>query len=271
MTNIKQINCLSKIRILVLLLCSCLFIGCSSTEKRLQKERLTITYRPHFSFEQEIKKLRLQHPIKISKEQVINHLLSLHYEGLSLLGKKQYVFSPNEVLEIAPLITKALNRMKASKILEYEVETPKGATVGIIFRTRGKINWIFKAIKGNSFTATTRPGVLKSSSWQLLPKNGQRFHKNHSILGNEQKRNWIISDVDLPLWSRRGLKAGLFSKRSKRSNSQGLKQGKSTNRSSGDQTEFKKSLRFLKNLRDQKLIDDNEYKRKKKELLNQFP
>ncbi len=271
MTDIKQINYLSKTRILVLLLCSCLFIGCSSTEKSLQKEQLTITYRPQFSSEQEIKKFRLQHPIKISNEQVINHLLSLRYEGLSLLGKKQYVFSSNEVLEIAPLITKALNRMKASNVLEYEVETPKGATVGIIFRAKGKINWIFKTIKGNNFLGTSRPGQLMGSGWQILPKSGQRFHKDHNVLGNEQKRNWIISDLDLPIRSRRGLKAGLFSKKSRRSNSQGLKQEKSIDQSSGDQTELKKRLRFLKNLRDQKLIDDNEYKRKKKELLNQFP
>ncbi|SVC91881.1 uncharacterized protein METZ01_LOCUS344735, partial [marine metagenome] len=99
---------------MALLLCSCLFIGCSSTEKRLQREQLTITYRSQFSFEQEFKKFRLQHPIKISKEQVINHLLTLRYKETTLFGKKQYVFSPNDVLEIAPLITKALNRMKAS-------------------------------------------------------------------------------------------------------------------------------------------------------------
>ena len=271
MTNIKKNNYFSKKRILALLLCSCLFIGCSSTEKRLQKEQLTIKYRSQLSLEKELQKFRLQHPIKISKEQVINHLLSLRYQGLSLLGKKQYVFSPNDVLDITPIITKALNRLKPSKVLHYEVETPKGATAGTIFRAKGKINWIFKAIKGNDFSDTALHGQLKGSSWRLLPKRGQHFHRSHSMLGNEQKRNWIISDLDLPLRSRRGLKSELLSKKSRRSNSQGLKQEKSINQSSSDQTEFEKSLRFLKNLRDQKLIDDNEYKRKKKELLNQFP
>ena len=252
-------------------LCSTLFIGCSAPEKRLKKERLTLVYRQQSSFDSEIKKLRLEHPIKISAEQTTNHLLSLHYEELSLLGKKKYVFSSNDVLEIASLITKALNRIKSNKILHYEVETPSGKTTGTIFRVKGDINWRFETINGINFSNTGFPG-FKGSSWQLLPKNGQHFHKEHTVLGNDQKRNWIIANLDLPVQSRRGLKLGLFKKISKKSsNPQSPKQKLPTSSPSSEKGEFEKRLQFLKNLRDKKLIDDDEYKSKKTELLSQFP
>ena len=272
MNHKTKINYFSHAGIICFFLCSTLFIGCSAPEKRLKKERLTLVYRQQSSFDTEIKKLRLEHPIKISVEQTTNHLLSLHYEELSLLGKKKYVFSLNDVLEIASLITKALNRIKSNKILYYEVETPSGKTTGTIFRVKGNINWRFEAINGSNFSNTGFAGMNPGSSWQLLPKNGQYFHKDHTVLGNDQKRNWIIANLALPVQSRRGLKLGLLKKISKKSpDPHSPKQKPPTSLPSSEKGEFEKRLQFLKSLRDKKLIDDDEYISKKKELLSQFP
>ena len=117
------------------------------------------------------------------------------------------------MLEIVPLITKALNRMRTNKVLHYEVETPSGKTAGTIFRSKGKINWRFETVNGSNFLNT---GFThnRGSSWQLLPKNGQRFHKEHTILGNDQKKNWILSDLVLPVQSKRAFKLGSLKKTS---------------------------------------------------------
>ena len=270
MTHTTKINFFSQAGILLFFLCSCLFAGCLTPEKRLKKDLLTITYLPQSSFEVEIKKLRLQHPIKISIEQTANHLLSLHYEEVSLLGKKKYIFPSNNVLEIAPLITKALNRMRSGKILYYEIETPSGKTAGTIFRSKGKINWRFETINGSNFLNT---GFThnRGSSWQLLPKNGQRFHKEHTMLGNAQKKNWIISDLELSAQSKRGIRLGSLKKKSGGKSSKSLKQKTSSSPPNSEKEEFEKRLQFLRGLRDKKLIDDAEYKHKKRELLRQFP
>ena len=247
-----------------------LFVGCSAPEKRFQKEQLTIKYRPQLSFGPEIKELLLEHPIKISAEQTTNHLLSLHYEELSLLGKKKYVFSSNDILKIVPLITKALNRMRDNKILHYEVETPKGATIGTVFRAKNKINWKFEAINGSNFLNNSFHNG--GSSWALFPKNGQRFHKKSSVLGNENKKNWIVSNLDLQVQSKRGLKSGLIKKIQKKSSDpKGPNEKSSTRMLTSDKGEFEKRLEFLKELRQKKLINDEEYKYKKTELLTQFP
>ena len=207
----------------------------------------------------------MQHPIKISNGQVVNHLLSMSYEELSLLGKKKYIFSSNDVLAIAPLITKALNRMKSSKVLYYEVENPEGKTAGTIFRNRGKINWVFKAIKGLSFSNNNLLGN-RGKVWVLLPNNGQKYSHEHSILGNNQQQNWIVSKLNLAKKSRRVLKSRLPKKLpTKRSiASHDREEPKHTN---SNQIELKKRLQFLKDLHNKQLIDDNDYAQKKKELL----
>ncbi len=100
-------------------------------------------------------------------------------------------------------------------------------------------------------------------------KNGQRFHKESSTLGNERKRNWIISDLELQVQSKRGLKSGSLKQKS--STPKSPKQKSSASRPSSEKGEFEKRLQFLKELRQKQLIDDEEYKHKKTELLEQFP
>ena len=266
----KKNNYFWRIGITLFLVFSCLFISCSTPEKRLTKDRLTISYLSHSSLDREIRDLRLQHPIKISAEQIANHLLSLRYKQTSLLGKKKYIFSPNDVLEITPIITKVLNRLKPSKVLHYEVETPKGETAGIIFRAEGKINWRFETINGSNFSSNSFVHN-RGSLWELLPKKGQRFHKEHSMFGNDRKRNWIISNLKLPVKSKRGRKLGLLKKISKPSTHKRSQRKKTVSHTRSDERGFEKRLQFLKELLDKQLIDDDEYVHKKKELLKQFP
>ena len=79
MNHKTKINYFSHVGVVCFFLCSTLFIGCLAPEKRLKKERLTLVYRQQSSFDTEIKKLRLEHPIKIAAEQTTYLLLVLHY------------------------------------------------------------------------------------------------------------------------------------------------------------------------------------------------
>ena len=271
MTHKTKADYLSNLGIIFFLICTTLLTSCSVPQKRLEKDRLTLIYLQKSEFTLTSNKLRMQHPIKISNKQVANHLLSMSYEELSLLGKKKYIFSSSDVLEIAPLITKALNRMKASKVLYYEVENPKGKTAGTVFRNRGKINWVFETIKGMSFLNSNKPGN-RGSTWVLFPNNGQKYSQEHSILGNNQQQNWIVSKLDLATKSRRALKSRLQKNPQKKRPiaSHDREELKHIN---SNQVELKKRLQFLKELHNKQLIDDNEYAQKKRTikiiLLNQ--
>ncbi len=277
MTHNTRINFLSKTGLsktkrllaglIVILLSSLLFAGCSTPEKRLEKEHFTLIYRPQSSLISEIAGLRLDHPIEITKEQMTNHLLSLHYEELSLTGKKRYVFSPDDVLEITPLVTKALNRMKANTVLYFEVDSFKGITAGTVFRAKGKINWRFKKLKGVDFAGKSSPG-RRGSAWRLIPRDGQSYKQSKKLFGNNHWENWIVSDLDLPTKSKRKLRSRP-SQKSSRSTTPVPKRDHDQS-PSADQDELKKRLQFLKDLRDKELIDDVEYERKRKELLDKF-
>ena len=268
MTHRIKINYLSQVGPVTFFCFAALLISCAAPEKRLEKEQLTLVYRSQSILGSEIRKLRLEHPIKISNEQIRNHLLSLHYQELSLLGKKKYIFSSNDVLEITPLITKALNRMKTNNILYYEVDTSKGTTSGSIFRAKGKIHWQFKAIKGVNFSNTSFPG-FRGSTWRLLPINGQKIYgQSKNIFGSKAQENWITSSLELPVESKRGHSLKTLQKSSR--NTSTALEHKGPKNSPVNQRELKKRLQFLKELSDQKLINNREYEHKRKALLDQF-
>lgn len=267
MAHNTKVNYFSKVGLAIFVLFAVLLVSCSAPEKRLERERITLIYRSQSTLDSEIKKLRLEHPIKISKEQVINHLLSLYYEELTLLGKKKYIFSSNDVFEITPLITKALNRMRANNILYYEVDKPKGTTEGTIFQAKGKIHWRFNTINGVDFENSSFPG-FRGSTWRLLPKHGQTYNESSSVFGNAQQQNWIISNLYLSVKSKRGLRLRspkILSRNASRTLDKKQPRSHPFNRG-----ELKNRLEFLKELYDKKLINEGEYKQKRKSLLDQF-
>lgn len=91
-------------------------------------------------------------PIQFSVDDVWQQLRLLKYEELSLFGEKQPVFTRSEIKRIERLITKALNRVPANKIIYYELETSGGTTAGSIFVSPKVLNWRFLSIRGRKFS-----------------------------------------------------------------------------------------------------------------------
>ena len=116
-----------------------------------------------------------------------------------------------------------------------------------------------------SFSNSGLPGN-RGSIWVLLPNNGQKYSQEHSILGNNQQQNWIVSKLDLAKNSRRVPKSRL-QKKSQKKRSIGSHDREKLKHVNSNQVELKKRLQFLKDLHNKKLINDNEYAQKKKELL----
>jgi len=248
-----------------------LFLGCSTTkEKKLEREGLTLIYRPKYQAGATIEKMHLNHPIKISEEEFKNHLYSLQYEELFLLGKKKYVISLKDVDEITHILTKAVNHLTPNNILVFELETPRGITRGEIFSTGNNINFRFDSIKGTQFSGTSFSRSV-GTVWRLVPVKGQKNKVVKRILGSAVKGNWIVASMTLPQKSRRLLKG----KKNQRQKPQAPQTSPSpqpapSNPSVNNDHELEKKLKFLKDLRSKDLIDDEEYERKRKELLDSF-
>ncbi|MFQ5451780.1 MAG: SHOCT domain-containing protein [Nitrospinaceae bacterium] len=250
---------------LPLFLALAVFSGCATTkEKRLEKDGITLVYRDPSAAGSEVAKLRLDHPVKMSAEQMKNHLLSLQYEELSLLGKRKYVFSQKGLDEVSRLFTKAVNHLTPKTILTFEVDTPRGLTRGDIFASHNKLNFRFESIKGSDF-ASNSFAAWKGSTWRLVPTKGQRFHVTKRLLGTATKENWIVANLTLPKTSRRTQK----NRKTGRSGASS-KEPDASQEPAGKNTDLEKKLEFLKELHEKDLIDDTEYEKKRKELLDTY-
>lgn len=245
-----------------------LFLGCGTTkEKKLERDGLTLIYRPKHQAVSAIEKMHLNHPIKISEEEFQNHLYSLQYEELFLLGKNKYVISLQDVKKISKDLTKAVNHLTPQNILVFELDTSRGTTRGEIFAAEGKINFHFDTIKGAAFSSNSLARST-ASVWRLVPVKGQIQKTTNRILGSSTLGNWIVADMTLPEKSRRLLKG----KKTQSQPSQPTPSPQpvpSTPPGNNDQ-ELEKKLKFLKDLRSKELIDEEEYEKKRKELLDSF-
>lgn len=253
---------------LTFLLALGLFLGCSTTkEKKLEREGLTLIYRPKHQAVAAIEKMRMNHPIKISEEEFQNHLYSLQYEELFLLGKNKYVISLQDVNKISKDLTKAVNHLTPKNILVFELDTPRGTTRGEIFAAENKINFRFDTIKGVAFSSNSLARST-ASVWRLVPVKGQTQKTTKRILGSSTLGNWVVAEMTLPQKSKRFLKGGKTQNQTPRTSRPSPQSVPSTPRNN-DQ-ELEKKLKFLKDLRSKDLIDDEEYERKRKELLDSF-
>lgn len=257
------------LRTLALVLLPALFAaGCSTgpQPKRLEREGFTLMYLDKSAAGSEVDKMRLNHPVKLSQEEVTNHLLSLRYEELSLLGKKKYVLSHKDVEEISRLLTKAINRLTPRKIVHYEIETPTGVTEGEVFASNHRLHWRFHSIRGMKFHDSSFP-TWGGSSWRLVPKKGQAYHLTKKLFGQSTRENWVIADLNLPMHSRKRVQPRSSSESS---STQKIRPSSPSPASGQNKQALEKKLKFLKELKDKDLIDDREYKRKRNELLDTY-
>jgi len=249
--------------IIAIILIPGFFQGCATIkEKKLEKEGLTLIYRHKSQAGPAISKLKLNHPIKISEEEFTNHLYSLQYEELSLLGKKGYAISLTDLKDTTQILTKAVNRMTSENILVFELETARGRTIGEIFRTGNKLNFRFQAIKGSEFSSAPFGGG--GARWRMVPVSGQQFRVTKKLLGTSTQENWVVAQMTLPQTSRR-IRKMQRSKVSKAPTSSAPQKPPT-----GTTHDLEKKLKFLKDIRKKDLIDDEEYERKRKELLDKF-
>ncbi len=246
------------------------FHGCGSApkEKKLEKDGLTLIYRSKMNAGSEIGKKKLSHPVRISEAEFTNHLLSLRYEELSLLGNKKYVFPLEGMAEMARLMTKAVNRLTPDNILAFEQDTPQGTTTGEIFSVGDRLHFKFEKIKGSEFASSSFSG-WGGSTWRMAPVKGQGYYTVKKIIGSNTYENWIVADQTLPQKARR-----LLRKRSRPKTPPAAMDSipgpPPASDRNGKNQDLEKKLQFLKELKEKQLIDEREFERKRKELLDTY-
>ncbi|SVC38257.1 uncharacterized protein METZ01_LOCUS291111, partial [marine metagenome] len=88
-----------------------LFFGCTVFEvpesEGSQKDSIRVSFRSQLHRNSDFKNFKLNHPIKISYEEAVNHLVSLRYKEIFLGSKEESIFPLREVKKIAPVLVRA--------------------------------------------------------------------------------------------------------------------------------------------------------------------
>jgi hypothetical protein len=163
----------------------------------LKKSKIKITLRSQFYENSNLTHLKLNHPIKISQAEIINHMVSLRFKGTFLGNKEEPVFSVSEIQSLAPILFKAFGGVGPKKIIRIQLKSVGGITSGDIFSFKKYLNWRFDSIRGETFLQENNVRGWNIFSWEMMPKNGQLYFKS----GTDKRiqKNWIISKLKLPI------------------------------------------------------------------------
>ena len=244
--------------ILCLLFCILVFSGSmESVIAETKAIKVRVSFRPQLNEKLNVKKFKLNHPIKISRSEVINHLVSLKYKENSAGEKEVSGFFSDEVRKIAPILVKAFAKVGPRKIIHIELKSKTGTTAGDIFSFKNYLNWRFDSIHGETFFQKNNARMFKIFAWKLLPQKGQLYYK--SSKNKRLHKNWLVAILNLPVSQTKDRADGDLSDLLESSDSKNkLNQ------------ELERKLKHLKRLYEEGLIEEEEYKVQQNKLFEKL-
>ena len=200
-----------------------------------------------------IDKLKLNHPIRISQADIINHLISLSYKTSFLGSDRERIFSFLAIKKLAPMLAKAFTKVVPGRFIRVEVKGNKGLTSFDIFAFKKYLNWRFDSIHGEAFFKKNDVRDAEIFAWNLIPDNGQRYFKTRS--DKRIQKNWVIASLKLSI-IKSDQEKKIFT---------GLGADSSSTKID---PKLEAKLEHLKYLHSKKLINDDEYKAQQKKLFD---
>lgn len=267
MSQLKQIKIAFFIAIFVyIFLAAC---GTLKKEKILKSDNLTVSYRSFNRLGPDYESINPDHPIQISEKQVQTHLLALDYKPFKSRSKLAPVFSKEQIKEVSRLLTKGLNRAEPQKFLHFELKASKGITEGDVFAADGYIHWRIWSINGVDYS--NDPLGIRKKTWRLIPSPaGHRYFNSASSAGQKKKQNWIVADFNISKSQTRRKTKRKYTSKNPKTDSQNLLNGEKPQTPIKSNQAIKEKLILLKQLFDQGLINEEEYNKKKSEVMKRF-
>jgi len=222
-----------------------------------QKNSIKVSFRSQLHGNSDFKKFKLNHPIKISHVEIINHLASLRYQGTFLGNKEERIFPLQDVKKMAPVLVRAFKAVDPGKIIHIELKGKGGVTSGDIFSFRKYLNWHFYSIRGETFFQRNDVRGWNIFAWKLIPQKGQLYFKSKA--DKRVHKNWIVSNLKLAVTDQKnvGDRSLLDTLATKPSNN-------------NINPKLEEKLKHLKYLHDEKLINEEEYKAQQKKVFNEL-
>lgn len=215
------------------------------------------------------KKRRFNHPYRMEPETMGRMIESLHYKGLALLSKKKRVFPEPAGNEIGALLLLGLDKARPNETVKFIYNKKKVIqTSGEIFVTGNRIHWRFFKIRGKEYSRHGSGNWL--DTWKLITGKNQKYHGLSGLLGKSAIKNWLVIPVSAYEGPMEKTASPAEHPKEKIAHPGPEDENASVLQEeiSGDsEKKLEKALRRLKKLRQQDLISEKEYKKKKAELL----
>jgi len=221
------------------------------------KGKVKITFRSQFYENSNLTHLKLNHPIKISQAEIINHMVTLRSKGTFLGNKEEPVFAVSEIQTLVPALFKAFGRVDPEKIIRIQLKSVGGITSGDIFSFKKYLNWRFDSIRGETFLQKNNVRGWNIFSWEMMPKKGQRYFKSGA--DKRIQKNWIISKLKLPISDRENM-----------DNQRSIDTLQKEPSGNNINPKLEEKLEHLKYLYDKQLINEEEYKNQQKNIFDEL-
>jgi len=173
--------------------------GCASAPRTwLEKDGVAIAWEAKSTAGPELRDLRLVHPADLSESAVANQLRSLRYQPLQGVAPVQPVFMEAEITQLAGPLSEALGRVSHLDLVAFQLRTAAGPTVGEVFATQDHLHWRLDEIAGVAFAARTGGTEESRWDWRLVPGSGQSLFVPPTPLRDKSVANWVVADFSLP-------------------------------------------------------------------------
>ena len=232
--------------------------------KEASKDKIKSRIRVVKMTKEDIKLLgkELDHPGELGIVEIKNALTVIYYKNKVLLtwSRKKPVFGQKTSVIFAPLIQRALQKVKPNYKVSFSIYNSNGKTTGDVFAKNDTLIFKFKIINGmpyiDDFDLKTETEADIVTNWKLLPGSNQQFYLQKGFLGLPKKsKTMIVAKLKKFKNKEMGIYAREKNKNQKQPDKRRILEGK---------------LRYLKDLKKQNLITEDAYKKKVEELLDQM-
>ena len=221
----------------------------------------SVELEPFRKHEKEQYGLNIAHPYSFSLKTIQESMRSLFYEQKSLFSSKEgEIFKKGVIKTVAPVITEKFKRANKDQKIAFEIYSRSGKKFiqGETFLTSQGLNWRFEIIRWekrdiDSFEMTGEPWVLFPQKHQTYKK--WRWKKSKRV--SRDITNWLIAENIIPIAS------NILPEQQPTE----LTPSKKADSPQENRT-TKDRLLKLERLWKEKIVTDEEYKTKRKEILS---
>ena len=212
-----------------------------------------------------LREKKLGHPAKLDPMSIKRTMWDLHFLGKLTVTSDTWedperVFDKGTIALTSGRFVKKLGAVKPGEIVHFSIHTKRGETSGDVFVLNRALNWRFSRIQGMDRLVDHQSVVQETGgeilvNWKLEPRKKQKYFYSENTLGFKTRYDyWVTIPIKEPKASGSGVGA-----------STGYQETLPA-----DASTVKEKLKTLKEWKEENLISEEDYKKKVKQLLEQF-